>query len=387
MHRHLSRLISKHKVFVITEDNPKGRRLDLPCDGVRIPDQSRNILRRCLVKCGLDPIWTLLRAKQIQQQICNIVQKKKPDIILSVWHSPFLLAAFQTAKKKAIPFAVVIHDDWQEMIDRRQWSKPVLSKPLKKIFRGASKRICVSKSTAVSFQKKYGTHQCEILPPVPSAKKWQPERAAQGEHLRIATFGELMGNIEVLKSVSNVLAGTGATLTFFTHGQGPDRQELGGRPHVTDGGSLSAEDLVQHLARYFDVILIPQSFEPEQKYLVQRCFPSKIPEACQTGLPILTIGPEYGTAHGWAKEVMPPSLVLNSLDTQLISEAILSLKKWQFGKNPKKRFGKHKRLLILKVCTTGSSTSWKRSQIASRCETIYQAFIWETNLHCSGLMA
>ena len=336
MYRHLRRLSKKHEVFIVTDDNPKGRRLDLPCDGIRIPDQSRNILRRCLVKCGLDPIWTLLRAKKIQQQIFNIVQKKKPDIILSVWHSPFLLAAFQTAKKKAIPFAVVIHDDWQEMIDRRQWSKPVLSKTLKKIFRGAFKRICVSKSTAVSFQKKYGTYQCEILPPVPSAQKWQPVRAAQGEHLRIATFGELMGNIEVLRSVSTVLSGTGATLTFFTHGQGPDRQELGGRPHVTDGGSLSAEDLVQHLARYFDVILIPQSFEPEHKYLVQRCFPSKIPEACQIGLPILTIAPEYGTAYSWAREAMPHSLILDSLQSQKISSAILSLKNQQVWRNAQK---------------------------------------------------
>lgn len=333
MHRHLSRLISKHKVFVITEDNPKGQRLDLPCDGIRIPDQSRNILRRCLAKCGLDPFWTLLRAKQIQQQIFNIVPKKRPDIILSVWHSPFLLAAFETARKQAIPFAVMIHDDWQEMIDRRQWSKPVLSKPLKKIFQGASKRICVSTSTAAAFQLKYGMDKCEILPPIPSAQKWQPSRGTKREHLRIATFGELMGNIEVLKSVSTVLAGTGATLTFFSHGQGPDRQELGRRPHVTDGGSLSAEDLVQQLARNFDVILIPQSFEPEHKYLVRSCFPSKIPEACQIGLPILTIAPEYGTAYSWARESMPHSLILDSLQSQKISSAILSLKNQQVWSN------------------------------------------------------
>lgn len=336
MYRHLRRILEKHEVFVITDDNPKARHLGLPCDGIRIPDHSRNILRRCLVKCGLEPIWTLVRAKKIQQQISKIVKEKKPDMILSVWHSSFLLAAFQTAKKKAIPFAVVIHDDWQEMIDRRQWSKAVLSKTLKEIFRGASKRICVSKSTAVSFQKKYGTYQCEILPPVPSAQKWQPLRATQRDHLRIATFGELMGNIEVLKSVSTVLAGTGATLTFFTHGQGPDRQELGSRPHVTDGGSLSAEDLVQHLARNFDVILIPQSFEPEHKYLVQRCFPSKIPEACQIGLPILTIAPEYGTAHSWAKEAMPQPLILDSLQPQKISSAILSLKNQQVWSNAQK---------------------------------------------------
>lgn len=63
MHRYPSRLIAKDKVLVITENNPKGRRLDLICDGIRIPDQSQNILRRFLEKCSLNPMKKLIRAK------------------------------------------------------------------------------------------------------------------------------------------------------------------------------------------------------------------------------------------------------------------------------------------------------------------------------------
>lgn len=333
MFRHLHWLERNHEVFVITDDNPKARYLHLPCKGFRLSDTSKSICRRLFAKSGLEPLWTLIRARAITNDVFKSIQKNKPDIILSVWHSSFLIAAFKIAKKESIPFAIIIHDDWEEMINAQQWSRPILRRPLKQIFLGASKRICVSKSTAESFQRKYGNYPCEILPPMPSRQRWRPLRASQRKILRIAFFGELMGNIEVLKSVSAVLVGIGASLTFFSHGQGNDRKQLGTRPHVTDGGSLSAEELVQHLALNFDVVLIPQSFEPEHKYLVQSCFPSKISEACQIGLPILTIAPAYGTAYMWAREAMPHSLILNSLQPQMISSAILSLKNQQVWSN------------------------------------------------------
>lgn len=329
MFRHLHWLERNHEVFVITDDNPKARHLSLPCSGYRLSDTSKNIFRRLFTKSGLEPFWTIIRAKTIYNNVLKTILKNRPDIILSVWHSSFLIAAFEIAKKESIPIAIIIHDDWEEMINTLQWSKPILRQPLTEIFAGASKRICVSKPTVEYFQKKYGKYPCEILPPIPSARSWQPLRTTQKKHLRIATFGELMGNIEVLKSVSSVLAETGSTLTFFTHGESSERQVLGQRSHVTDGGSLRAEDLVQKLARNFDVILIPQSFDPAHKYLVQSCFPSKIPEACQIGLPILTVGPKFGTAHDWAREAMPASIVLDSPDPKKISKAILTLKKSQ----------------------------------------------------------
>lgn len=329
MFRHLRWLAKTHEVFIVTDDNPKVRHLGLPCSGYRLSDTSKSIFRRLFTKSGLEPFWTLIRASAIYNHVFKTIRKNRPDIILSVWHSSFLIAAFEIAKKESIPIAIIIHDDWEEMINNHQWSKPILRQPLNEIFAGASKRICISKSTAKYFQRKYGKYPCEILPPIPSAQSWQPLRTTQRKHLRIATFGELMGNIEVLKSVSSVLAETGATLTFFTHGQSSERQVLGQRPHVTDGGSLRAEDLVQKLARNFDVILIPQSFEPAHKCLVESCFPSKIPEACQIGLPILTVGPKFGTAHDWAREAMPAFIVLDSPDPKKIAKAILTLKNAQ----------------------------------------------------------
>jgi len=326
MHRHIERLAKNNQVFAITEDNPKLRHLEMACEGIRLNDQSQNIPRRILAKLGLEPLWFFLRARDIENKGLSIAEIKKPDIILSVWSSPFFLAAFQTAKRKKIPFIVIIHDDWQEMINKKQWSKSLLTQPLRNIFHKAKKRVCISRSTAMEFQKKYGSATCEILPPIPSKRHYRPQIESHSGPLRIATFGELMGNIKVLNAVADVLGETGSTLTFFSHGESAERQELAKRPFVTDGGSLGAEELIQYLASNFDVILIPQSFEPEHRHLVQKCFPSKIPEACQIGLPILMIGPDYGTAYIWAKEVMAPTLVLCSLDSSQITAAIHLLK-------------------------------------------------------------
>ena len=327
MYRHLTRLGERHKIYVITDDNPKTRLLEMPCEGIRLPDQSQNLLRRFLAKIGLDPLWVLLQAKWIQQKSNEIVQTFKPDIIVSIWHSSYLLAAFNASRQGSIPFAVIVHDDWHEMINRRQWSKGILKKSLKKIFQGACARICISESIAATFHKRYGFAPCEILPPIPSEKSWHPIIKEKPNLLRIGTFGELMGNLGVLQAVAGVLPETGATLTFFTHGQSEERNGLANRTFVFDGGSLAAEDLVRFLAQNVDLILIPQSFESEHKAIVQQCFPSKIPEACQIGLPILTIGPEYGTAYQWARHAMPQSLVVKSLNPEKIASAISSLKR------------------------------------------------------------
>lgn len=330
MHRHLSRLAQRYELFVFTEDNPKVRHLEFPFQGIKIPEHSKNICRRILSKIGLDPIWVLFMAGRICRQIDHHINEHKPHVIISVWQSAFLLAAYRSAKKRNIPFIIIIHDDWEEMINRRQWTKLVLKKILKKIFHGANFRICISTTTSTQFQKKYGSAQCDVMPPIPSDHCWKPKRGNDFCPLRIATFGELMGNIEVIKAVSEVLVKAGSTLTFFSHAQNATRNSLACTDCVIDGGSLFADQMTRHLAANFDVILIPQSFEADHKTLVQSCFPSKIPEASRIGLPIITIGPKYGTAYEWAKNNMPSELVLGSLDSAIILDAIVSLKRYEF---------------------------------------------------------
>ena len=104
MYRHLLQLARKHDLFVITDDNPKVRHLPLPCKGIRLKDKSQNLLRRIARRLGFEVLWILIEARSIKKKTKKILKKYKPDLILTIWHSPFLLSAADLAEKFKVPY-------------------------------------------------------------------------------------------------------------------------------------------------------------------------------------------------------------------------------------------------------------------------------------------
>lgn len=326
MYRHLARFSKNHKVFIITDDNPKAKHLVLPSRGIRLPDQSKSILRRIMAKVGFEVFWFFFEAKNIKNKIKNII-KFKPDLILSVWDGPFLFAASDLSKEFKIPLVLFIHDDWQKMINKNNLFLNKIEKRLKEVFQIAAARLCVSQGLVNVFKQRYGRKKCQILFPIPGkigADIKKPRRLLKP--LRIGFFGELGGNFDVLECLANVLLSTNSTLTFFSHGKSLRRQQLALRDRVADGGELSATNLYIYFVKNIDVIVIPQGFDKESSILRKTCFPSKIPEACRFGLPLLIIGPNYGSAYQWAKKKIPEKCLITELNPDKIASGIKYLK-------------------------------------------------------------
>lgn len=323
LHRHLLKLQNNNQIFVVTEESSKIQKSKIHQPNIRLTDHAKNLFRRILFRIGASPLWFLFRAKQIEQMLAKIIRKQRPDLILTVWHGPFFLASACIAEKQRIPFVVLVHDDWEQMIPHKGFGRALLSQLLRRIYFQAKEVAFISKELGIQLEKRYGPRNWEVLPPIPSDQAFQPSFESRSlKPLRIGFFGELLGNIKVLEKVAVCLPEIDATLTFFSHGNSLERQALAAQPKVRDAGHANIEDLRRNFTMEMDVILITQSFIREHEALVRTCFPSKLPEACQFGLPLFVVAPSYGTSISWANRNLPSFCCCSSLEKAAIKDRL-----------------------------------------------------------------
>jgi hypothetical protein len=152
--------------------------------------------------------------------------------------------------------------------------------------------------------------------------------AQPGVPLRIGFFGELGGNLGVINAVVDVLEQANAEFHFFSHTTGGERKALARRARVIDQGATDPRGLHEYFRKNVDLMLIPQGFEAADLQLRQTCFPSKLPEACQIGLPLLIVAPPEGSAARWASVNLNPEVVVQTMKTD---ELILALTRFRDG--------------------------------------------------------
>ncbi len=323
MHRHLSR-IRDHEVFIITRDFENARNLEMPHPGVRLPERSRNFLRIAR-RIGSPLFWLEREARRLRRLALPHALAFRPDMILTVWTETYLLAAADLAEQMGLPLAVVCHDDFEHMLPPNPRKHAWATQRLGPIFRQAGARICVGPGMAEHLAQRYGDSPMDIVYPTPAEPPFSglpSRRRAAGTPLRIGFFGELGGNFVPLHAVADVLEDTGSELHLFGHTTGIERAALAQRPSVFDHGFAEARVFQEYFHEHIDLVLIPQGFEPETLQQRRTCFPSKIPEACQMGLPLLVIGPPEGSAVRWARENLEAPAVVETLQRADIVHAL-----------------------------------------------------------------
>jgi hypothetical protein len=174
----------------------------------------------------------------------------------------------------------------------------------------------------------YGAAPTEVVYPIPAEPPPEPaatrERRAD-EPVRIGFFGDLGGNYGPVHAVVDALGDTGGELHVFSHSTGEERAALARRRGVVDHGAAKPRELQAFFRAHLDATLIPQGFEADTLTLRRTCFPSKIPEACQIGLPLLVVGPPDGSAVRWARATLGPEAVVDGLDRARIGAMLRAL--------------------------------------------------------------
>jgi len=326
MFRHLSRLRG-HEVLIVTRDLLAARGRALPHRAVILPERSR-LFHRVANRIGSPYFWLELEASRIRRLAQPHARAHRPDVVLTVWGTPYLLAAADLAQELGVPLALVCHDDFEQMLPGRRGRRRWAEKRLAPVYRSAAVSICAGPGVVEQLEKLYGKTTTEIVYPIPAEVPpfvARGRKRAPGDPLRIGFFGETGGNYKVLEAVADALPAANAEFHLFSHSTGAEREAIASRERVQDHGATDPQGLLEFFRAQIDLTLIPQGFEVEHLALRRACFPSKLPEACQIGLPLLVIGPREGSPGRWASENLEEPAYLDSLEPARLHAALSRL--------------------------------------------------------------
>lgn len=310
LYRHFKRM-SEHEVLVVSGEIPESDPPDRHWRVVRLPRRLR-----WLTRSSTRPLFEELRAREIERETRKLIDDFDPSLVVSVWAGEYLLAADRIARRRGLPLALICHDDFQRMLPSLGYVQLWAHRRLSRIYRRATTRICISDGMQEAFRRRYGAPGVVVHPITdePGRRPRSTRRMMGDGRLQIGFFGNAGGgNLDVLLTLSDVLAEVGGQLHVSGAGGRSARSRLTEHPAVVDCGFFSTtDDMRSYFSGNVDAMVVPQSFKPHDRPFVEVSFPSKLVEAATLTLPLIIAAPAYASAARWARQHCNAVLLIES---------------------------------------------------------------------------
>ena len=255
-----------------------------------------------------------------------------PDSVLTVVHGYSWRAAVKFARKRNLPYHLIIHDDWEKTSNPTRMMMPLLQRQFADAYRNAASRLCVSPYMAKYYSQKYGVSS-EVLYPSRAAgvvnfDSPSPRVGAKPATFTVAFAGTINGPgyVAALRSVAQALKPIGGQLTIFGPLTSQHAQKFGlDEKNVVLKGLLSPDELVRICREEADALILPVPFDSQVRSNADLAFPSKLTDYTAMGLPIIIFGPSYSSAVKWAAEYRDVADVIDRDDVSYLAAEIARL--------------------------------------------------------------
>ncbi|AFZ20136.1 hypothetical protein Mic7113_4443 [Allocoleopsis franciscana PCC 7113] len=259
------------------------------------------------------------------QKIRTYIKNNKPDIILTVAHNELCWLAQQISQEFNIPLVTIFHDWWPDMAYVHTFARKFLTNRFKRLYQQSQMVFCVDEE----IQQALGTHpNVHILYPIPnpSIKAKSPTPLAIEDAFTVIYAGTLSGIYGPMMQDLSTLVQEYPEFKLKLFGPPLDWPDLLVKQvkaaQIYRGFMTS--DLIAPVLRDASALLVAMSFNPPDQMRMQTSFPSKIPEYCQFGKPIIIWGPDYSSAVHWGRKHQS-ALVVTSPVAQDLVKAIKEL--------------------------------------------------------------
>lgn len=292
------------------------------------------------------------------------------DSVVCVVHGWVCEVACELARRRKVPFHVILHDHAGNTLPTPRFLHKVRAKCWVDLCRAATTRLCVSPYMAAEVEKMTG-RACLVLYPglSPSANLHAPPMPLGKDDRKGLTFGFIglvhTGMRDLMFKMGRLLNAEGHRLVLHS----PQAASLLEEPvaaGMVDGGWIPTESVAHKLRETADVLFLPMSFKPADLPNTKVAFPSKLVEYCAAGLPVLIWGPPYCSGVRWAREHPGFAEVVETGKEEAVIEAIHRLAdpahRQQMGEcslSLAREFFAHERTfgLFLKVLENGFTNS------------------------------
>lgn len=257
------------------------------------------------------------------------VKRDRKTVILTIGYGDLSSAAARLAKRAGLPLVVLFHDWWPDVPPLR----PPWRARAETTFFGLHRAAAASLPVCDGMKYALGPHPAaETLYPIPSTHELhqQPSSASTAPYPfrvlyagNLAEYGPMLSSalVESLKCPPIRLEARGLPLQWH-----PEViKELQSRkmllPFVDP--FLDREELEAWL-QSANALLVTMSFDPSLKRRMMTSFPSKLPEFCRYGRPIIVWGPSYSSAVQWA-QTADRGVCITSPDVHCLVDAVRCL--------------------------------------------------------------
>lgn len=260
-------------------------------------------------------------------QVRSLIREFRPEAVATVAHGSLWLTADAAARRLRVPLHLIIHDDVPTCTHTPPSQWPRVEHAVKRVYRAAASRLCVSPSMAETYSERYGA-AAEVLYPsrASDARAWDaPPLRGDRTALRFFYAGSINtpDYIPRLAALADQTEQSGDQLVIYSPIRTEEARDIGlARPNITVRGFIPFQDLLREMRESADVLFVPMSFAPRDRPNMEISFPSKIADYTVTGLPLLIWGPPYCSAVRWAKENPGVAEVVESSDPAALHDAV-----------------------------------------------------------------
>jgi hypothetical protein len=247
----------------------------------------------------------------------------RPQVILSVAHGYFFLAAALVRRLLGVPLALIVHDDWIALTQEVYWFRKLAPLLYRWALRQADLIYAVSDAMKVHLKTQYGVDSQTFFPVAIANQHARQLELQPGEPLRIAFTGTVYSTVRegialVADAVNSgqLASRIGRPVEFLLSTRYPEaamREHGWLSPQVRNAGWLPGDEYEQLLASA-DLLLVPIAFHSQTQFYADTSFPSKLADYTASGRPVLLIAPpgsttwDYCQRHGNAIFVSEPTV-------------------------------------------------------------------------------
>jgi glycosyltransferase involved in cell wall biosynthesis len=304
-------------------------------------DNSQDLQVEDLIEIQSNPILTRLKRTRLSkwihdlnqcfdtfhdtQKIRNYIHQKKPDIILTIAHNELFWLAQKLSYEFNIPLVTFFHDWWPDMAYVHAFAQKILVRRFKQLYQRSKLVFCVNEE----IRQALGTHpNTHILYPIPDSliDEYPLVTWAENHSFTVMYAGTLCGIYGPMMQDLSAIVQSIPELNLKLFGPPLDWPNLLARQVKAHGiykGFISRDLLGSELSNA-NALLVAMSFSEQDTMRMHTSFPSKIPEYCRFGKPIIIWGPEYSSAVRWGRKYQS-ALVVTSAMAQDLVKAIQEL--------------------------------------------------------------
>ena len=241
--------------------------------------------------------------------IRSAIGSYQPDCVLTVAHGFSWMTAAAFARRRSVPFHLIVHDDWPRIMRSLRPVDRWVERQFSSIYRRAASRLCVSPYMVNEYEKRYGCSGTVLYPSRSVRAEMRTDSTLESKDRSrspVFAFGGTIntaGHVAALRDLASALATFGATLNIYGPLAHTEAEKVGlALDNVRLCGLISAGRFLETLRDEADVLFLPMSFAQVDRENMSFCFPSKLTDYTAAGLPIMIYGPEYSSAVRWSRD-------------------------------------------------------------------------------------